>query len=453
MSRQPYKATLAGWGRYPVVEGLVYKSENLAAIAGAAALSRGLGRSYGDASLPADAQSPVADTTWANRLLNFDPVSGLLRAEAGVSLYDLNRVFLPRGWFVPVSPGTQFVTLGGMVASDVHGKNHHCDGCFGEHVHQLRMALADGRIIKCSDTEESELFRATIGGMGLTGHILEVEFHMRPIPSSWIWCESERLDDLDAITAGLKEAARQWPMTVAWVDCLAHGKKLGRGILMRGRWAETSEAPQKPLSWKRRRRVPFPLPGFVLNRVSMKMFNLAYFWKHIPKHWTGIIHLEAFFYPLDSLDDWNLIYGRRGFTQYQCVLPCENDNTPLRRFLELFRSAGGSGFLCVVKDCGAEGKGMLSFPKPGLSIAIDFPVHSRKTQPLVDQLNELVIEEGGRIYLTKDAFTRGEHFRAMELRLEKFNAIRRRYDPHARLRSALSVRLLGDAEFVGKKTS
>jgi len=444
MGRQPYKSILAGWGRHPVVEGLVYKSENLAAIVGAATLSRGLGRSYGDASLPANAHSPVADTTWANRLLSFDPVSGLLRAEAGVSLYDLNRVFLTRGWFVPVSPGTQFVTLGGMAASDVHGKNHHCEGSFGEHVRRLKLALADGRIMECSDTEERELFRATIGGMGLTGHILEVEFSLRPIPSPWVWCESERLDDLDAITAGLKEAAHAWPMTVAWVDCLARGKKLGRGILMKGRWAEIGEAPRRLFSWKRRWRVPFQFPGFVLNRASMKLFNLAYFWKHIPRHRAGVMHPEAFFYPLDGLDDWNLIYGRRGFTQYQCVLPCETDNAPLRRFLELFRSLGGSGFLCVVKDCGAEGKGLLSFPRPGLSIAVDFPVHPRKTQALVDRLNELVIEEGGRIYLTKDAFTRAEHFRAMEPRLESFNAIRRRYDPQARLRSALSVRLLGD---------
>jgi FAD/FMN-containing dehydrogenase len=387
---------------------------------------------------------PVVDTTLADRLLTFDPVSGLLRAEAGVSLLDLNRVFLRRGWFVPVSPGTQFVTLGGMAASDVHGKNHHVDRCFGQHVRSIKLRVADGRIIDCSDTSEPELFRATLGGMGLTGHILEVEFPMRPIPSPWIWGESERIDDLDRMVAGLKEAARDWPMTVGWVDCLARGASLGRGILMKGRWARREEAPEEPPPLKRRHRVPFQFPGLALSRPTMKAFNLAYYWKHVQRVRHGILHPEAFFYPLDALDDWNLIYGRRGFTQYQCVLPHADDNGPARRFLELFVSGGGMGFLCVIKDCGAEGKGMLSFPRPGISIAMDFPIHRTNTPALVDRLNELVVREGGRIYLTKDTFTRSEHFRAMEPRLEGFNAVRRRWDPEVRIRSAQSVRLLGD---------
>ena len=187
----------------------------------------------------------MANTTLADRLLKFDPASGLLRAEAGVSLLQLNRVFLRRGWFVPVSPGTQFVTLGGMIASDVHGKNHHVDGCFGQHVASIKLRVADGRIVECSETSERELFYATIGGMGLTGHILEAEFAMRRIPSPWIWGESERIDNLDAMVTGLKLAAKDWPMTVGWVDCLARGDHLGRGILMKGRWAMPDEAPRK----------------------------------------------------------------------------------------------------------------------------------------------------------------------------------------------------------------
>ena len=444
MSQQPYRTKLAGWGRFPVVDGLELKSENLAAITAAATLCRGLGRSYGDSSLPARVDSPVANTTLADRLLSFDPSSGLLRAEAGVSLLELNRLFLRRGWFVPVSPGTQFVTLGGMIASDVHGKNHHVDGCFGQHVGSIKLRVADGRIIECSETSERELFLATLGGMGLTGHVLEAEFTMRQIPSPWIWGESERIDNLDAMVAGLKEAAREWPMTVGWVDCLARGAKLGRGILMKGRWAQPDEAPETPPPLKRRSRIPFPFPGFALCRPSMKAFNLAYFWKHIQRVRRGIQHPDAFFYPLDAVDDWNLVYGRRGFTQYQCVLPRADDNGPARRFLELFVSAGGMGFLCVIKDCGAEGKGMLSFPRPGMSIAMDFPIHPTKTPALVDRLNELVIAEGGRIYLTKDTFTRPEHFRAMEPRVEAFNAVRRTWDPEVRIRSAQSVRLLGD---------
>jgi FAD/FMN-containing dehydrogenase len=213
---------------------------------------------------------------------------------------------------------------------------------------------------------------------------------------------------------------------------------------MKGRWAAADEAPPRVPPIKRRARIPCEFPLWVLGRWSMKAFNLAYYWKHFQRTHSGIVHPDSFFYPLDALDDWNLIYGRRGFTQYQCVLPQTGDNGPARRFLDLFTSAGGMGFLCVIKDCGAEGKGMLSFPRPGISIAIDFPIHLQKTQALVDRLNELVIAEGGRIYLTKDAFTRGEHFRAMEPRLDAFNAVRRKWDPQGRIRSAQSVRLLGD---------
>ena len=446
MSLKPYKTTFAGWGRYPTVTGLGLKSEDLVRITENAALSRGLGRSYGDCSLPADELRPVVETTMADRLLQFDPSTGTLRAEAGLSLRELNRIFLRRGWFTPVTPGTQMVTLGGMVASDVHGKNHHVDGCFGEHVDGLKMRVADGRIIECSDQQEAELFRATIGGMGLTGHILEVEFRMQRIPTPWIWRESRRMDNLDDMIAGLKEAAAGWPMTVGWIDCLAKGSSLGRGILIRGRWAQPREAPEAPPGRKRRFRVPMQLPNLALCRPSMKAFNLAYYWKHIQRESRGIEHPETFFYPLDSLDDWNLIYGRRGFTQYQCLLPHAEDNGPARRFLNLFISGGGMGFLCVIKDCGPQGKGTLSFPRPGISIAMDFPIHAKKTQPFVDSLNELVIAEGGRIYLTKDAFTRAEHFRAMEPRADAFNAVRRRWDPQAKLRSALSVRLLGDSQ-------
>jgi len=435
---------LTGWGRYPITNGVQKKSENLEAATAGASLSRGLGRSYGDSSLPARPEHAVVDTTLADRLLAFDAHSGTLRAEAGVSLWQLNRMFLRQGWFVPVSPGTQFVTLGGMVAADVHGKNHHVDGCFGRHLKSLKLCLSDGRIVECSPTQEAELFWATIGGMGLTGHILEVEFSLRRIPSPWIWGESERIRNLDAMVAGLKQAAAVWPMTVGWVDCLARGASLGRGILMKGRWAEPQEAPQRPPKCQRRLRIPFAFPNFALGRPSMKAFNLLYYWKHLKRRRAGIVHPDSFFYPLDMLDDWNLIYGRRGFTQYQCVLPHAADNGPARRFLELFVSAGGMGFLCVIKDCGAEGEGMLSFPRPGISIAVDFPIHRQKTQVLVDRLNRLVIAEGGRIYLAKDAFTRAEHFRAMEPRIEAFQAVRRKWDPLEKLCSAQSVRLLGD---------
>jgi decaprenylphospho-beta-D-ribofuranose 2-oxidase len=443
MSRRPYRTTLTGWGRYPRVNGLEVQSENLPEITEQAALSRGLGRSYGDSSLPARAGVPVANTTLADRFLAFDPQTGLLRAEAGTSLLAINRTFLPRKWFPPVTPGTQFVTLGGMVAADVHGKNHHRDGCFGEHVTALRMRVADGRVLECSDDDEPELLRATLGGMGLTGHILEVEFRMRRIASPWIWQESEQTPDFDATIDRLAEAGKSWPMTVCWADFLARGPKAGRGLLMKGRWAEPSEAPAQLPRFRGAPTLPFLLPSWLLQPWMVKVHNELRYLVHGARTRTSIVHPETYFYPLDIVRQWNRLYGKRGFTQYQCVLPEPQKRERHRRFLDLLQSRGAEVFLCVIKDCGPEGKGMLSFPRPGVSYALDMPIGAG-TQSLVDALNEYVIAEGGRIYLAKDAFTRAEHFRAMEPRLDAWNRVRRRWDPHGRLRSAQSVRLLGD---------
>ena len=232
-------------------------------------------------------------------------------------------------------------------------------------------------------------------------------------------------------------------MTMGWIDCLSQGKAMGRGILMRGRWASAQEAPAEFPRRKPRITVPFVLPQFVLNGLTMRLFNELYYRKHWRRRFTGVVHPEAFFWPLDAILEWNRGYGPRGFTQYQCVLPKAGGKAAARRFLELLTARGGASFLCVIKDCGAQGRGLLSFPLPGISIALDIPVRD-DTQALVDALNELVIAEGGRIYLTKDAFTRPEHFAAMEPRLPKFQEVRRRYDPHQRFRSAQSVRMLGD---------
>ncbi|HUI24743.1 MAG TPA: FAD-binding oxidoreductase [Candidatus Kryptonia bacterium] len=433
---------LSGWGHHQVVRGHERLAEDFAAITRGAALSRGLGRSYGDSSLPAAERDVVAGSRLADRLLHFDESSGILRAEAGLSLRQLNRWSLPRGWFTPVTPGTHYVTLGGMVASDVHGKSHHVDGCFGEHVTALTMRVADGRVIECSDTDEPELLRATLGGMGLTGHILEVAFRLRRIPSPWIWQESERTPDFDTTIARLQDAGEKWPMTVCWADFLTRGASAGRGLLMSGRWAEPSEAPPNPPRFRNPLALPPVFPSWFLQPWMWRILNLLLYAKHGRRVRTGIVHPETFFYPLDVIRDWNRAYGPRGFTQYQAVLPLD-DPSRQRRFLNLLQSRCAPVYLCVIKDCGPEGKGMLSFPKPGVSYALDLPVR-HDTQALVDTLNEFVIAEGGRIYLTKDAFTRAEHFRAMEPRLDAFLQVRRKWDPHGRLRSAQSVRLFGD---------
>ena len=441
---QGAESTLSGWGRYPIAHCREQRGEDLEAITAGVVLTRGLGRSYGDASLPAAGTHIVAASPLADRFLAFDPETGIVRAEAGLSLQQLNDWSLPRGWFTPVTPGTQFVTLGGMVAADVHGKNHHVDGCFGEHVAALRMRVADGRIIECSDAHEAALFRATIGGMGLTGHILEVQFRLRKIPSPWLWVESERLPHIDRLVEAVKQSSAAWPFTACWMDGLSRGAGLGRGIVLRGRWAEPSEAPPKLPPKKLTIAVPFTLPNWALSVPAVTAFNALIYWRHGARMRREVAHPATFFYPLDVIHEWNRVYGRRGFTQYQCVLPTSGTDGCAQRFLEIMHRHGGMPFLCVVKDCGAEGKGMLSFPKPGITLALDFPMDGERTQRLVDALNEAVIAAGGRIYLAKDALTRPEHFRAMEPRLDAWNAVRRQWDPTGRFRSAQSVRVLGD---------
>lgn len=434
--------TLAGWGRVPEL-GREVLAENLERATQGAVLCRGLGRSYGDSSLPADPSDRIVNARLANRILSFDLESGRLRAEAGLTLADLNRIFLPRGWFTPVTPGTKFVTLGGMVASDVHGKNHHIDGCFGAHVLGLRMRLADDRIVECGPSENADLFDATVGGMGLLGHILEVEVALRPIASPWILMESQRVGGIDEFLSALGQAATQWPMTMGWIDCLHRGSGMGRGILMAGRWATPEEAPAEPPREPSPLAVPFDFPGWALNDATVGIFNTAYYWRHVEQRARTIIAPDPFFYPLDAVHDWNRVYGKRGFTQYQCVVPRAAGAPGVRAFMDLLTRLGGASPLCVIKDCGPQGRGLLSFPLEGTSIAVDMPV-TPDIQRIVDSLNELIIEMKGRIYLTKDRFTRPEHFRAMEPRLERFQAARATWDPQRRLRSAQSRRLLGD---------
>lgn len=435
-------ATLHGWGGLSA-PGRERKGEDLAAITAGAVLTRGLGRSYGDASLPPPGVEEVASSVLADRMLDFDPATGVLRAEAGLSLAALARAFLNRGWFSPVSPGTWYVTLGGMVASDIHGKNHHVAGTIGRHLRRLKMRLASGDIVWTSRTELPDLFFATQGGMGLTGHILEVELQLERLASPWIWREQVQVPDLDALLDGLERSAA-WPQTVAWIDTLATGRSFGRGVLMRGRWAQPHEAPDAPPAPGFSPTVPFDLPAFVLNDVTMKAFNLAYYHKQVVPEVRGCVSPQSWFTPLDAIKHWNRAYGKAGFTQHQAVIPREAGRDAVRRFCEILAERGGTGFLCVIKDCGDEGEGLLSFPRPGTSVALDLPVKPG-LQELLDELNRFVIDVGGRIYLTKDGYSRAEHVQAMEReRLPAFDAVRRRYDPDRTIRSALSVRLLGD---------
>jgi FAD/FMN-containing dehydrogenase len=431
---------LSGWGRYPVVRAEEREAENLEAASAGAALSRGLGRSYGDASLPA--RGPALCTRRADRILSFDPDRGVLRAESGLSLRALNEIFPARGWGSPVSPGTQYVTLGGMVASDVHGKNHHVAGTFGEYVRALRIRVGDGRVLEIDEASEPELFRATLGGMGLTGHLLEVEIELERIPSFWIWGRRERARDLDELIALLRAASARSPFAAAWVDTTARGASLGRGYVSSGRYAEPHEAPAAPPRLRERFAVPFDLPGWFVGPWSIRLFNFLYFHTNRPQERDHILHPQPFFYPLDAVRHWNRLYGRRGMVQYQCVVPARGDGAIFQRLLEVVSRMGGASPVSVIKDCGAEGRGTISFPMPGMSLALDLPYREGHTQALVDALNELVTLAGGRIYLTKDALTRRDHFAAMEPRLARWNEVRRKWDPERTLSSALAQRLL-----------
>jgi len=438
------RVKVAGWGRAPVLEAEEVLDEDLRAAVRGARLTRGLGRSYGDASLPPQAGARVAASRRADRLLAFDPATGVLRAEAGLSLARLSDWLLPRGFAVPVVPGTCHVTLGGMVAADIHGRNHHTAGTIGAHLRALRLALADGREVEVSETNEPELFHATQGGMGLTAHILEVELTLRRIPSAWIWQETEPLRDLDELLERLPAEGTRWPFTVAVVDALAGGAGLGRGALVKGRWAEPDEAPGRVPRSAFQPRVPFDFPDLVLNRSSARLVNALYRLRS-RRQTRAIVTPRSHFQPLDILRDWNRGYGRRGFTQYQAVIPREAGPAAVRRLFEALIASHEPAFLCVVKDFGAQGAGLLSFPRPGTTASIDLPLRGERTQAVVDAMNRVVIEAGGRVYLAKDALTRREHLEAMEGdRLRAFDALRRRFDPERRLSSALAVRLLGD---------
>ncbi len=436
---------IAGWGRRPVRPGRVARSARLVLPPDVAPLlPRGLGRAYGDAAVPASAEGVVIETARADRILEFDPASGLLTCEAGLSLAEILRVFLPRGWFPPVTPGTKFVTVGGCVASDVHGKNHHRDGSFSGFVERLRLRVADGSLVDCGPSEERDLYLATVGGMGLTGLIVEVTFRLRRVESPWIVLETVGVRGLEEMLDGLKASARDWPYTVGWIDCLARGGALGRGVLMRGRHASRDEAGGRPPEVRRSLRVPWDAPEWLLNPAVMRLFNRLYHARHRARSHQRLVSIEQFFYPLDALLDWNRLYGPRGFLQYQCAIPEAAGGAPVRALLEKLGSRGAASFLAVIKDFGQGSPAYLSFPVAGTTLSLDLPYRGRPTEDLVHELNAVVIQGGGRVYLAKDAVTRAEDFALMMPRLADWKAVRDRWDRDRRFRSAQSVRLFGD---------
>lgn len=435
---------LGGWGRYPVVETETRRPERLADLVtlvrtGAPLIGRGLGRSYGDASLNGAGRTVLFERL--DRLLAFDSVTGVLECEAGATLQDLLAVFAPRGWMPPVCPGTQYVTVGGAVACDVHGKSHHKDGTFGRHVVELLVVTAAGELVRCSRQRHPDLFHATIGGMGLTGFIAEVKLRLHRVESPWIGVDYDRARDLDGALRLFADSDERYAYSVAWIDCLARGRSLGRAVLMRGNPLSAAEASAQTYRGGLTARMPFNLPGIALNPLSIRAFNALYYRRH-PAAARGVpTHYRPFFFPLDGIRDWNRLYGRQGFLQYQLVVPTEGGREALVRILELARRASGS-FLAVLKRFGeASAEGLLSFPAPGYTLALDFPAGRAGLSGLLNELDAVVIRHGGRVYLAKDARLLPDAFRAMYPGLPQWLETKRAWDPNAVFSSDLGRRL------------
>ncbi|UMQ41469.1 FAD-binding protein [Chryseobacterium sp. Y16C] len=403
---------VTNWGNFPVVEKEMKSDDSFDKIKDFIVthnevIARGNGRCYGDASLG----ESIFSTKKLNKFISFDRLNGIIECESGVLLSEVLEISVPQGYFLYVTPGTKFVSVGGAIASDVHGKNHHAEGCFSEYVTEFKLMIENGEIITCSREENSEKFWATIGGMGLTGIILSAKFKLKNIESAYIRQESIKADNLDEIFR-LFEESENWTYNVAWIDCLQTGKNIGKSILMRGEHAFPHELPQnlkeKPLRLKKKFEptVPFYFPGFVLNKFTVKIFNLLYFKKQTKKEVKNIVDYETFFYPLDVVNDWNKIYGKSGFIQYQMVIPKEKGKEGMKKILETIARSGNGSFLAVLKLFGKNNpEAYNSFPMEGYTLALDFRVNS-KLKMLIGKLDDIVQEFGGRIYLTKDSMSK-----------------------------------------------
>ncbi|MEM9147453.1 MAG: FAD-binding oxidoreductase [Pseudomonadota bacterium] len=436
---------LSGWGRHPRLTCRLETPADEAAVArllaeGGPLIARGAGRAYGDSALNA---ALTVSTRRLNRMIAFDPELGLLTAEAGVVLGDIIRALLPHGWFPMVTPGTKYPTLGGLIAADVHGKNHHAAGSFGAHTRWIDLMGADGAVSRLHPGDD--LFAATVGGMGLTGIILRAQIALQPVESAWIRETVVPASGLDALMASF-DAAAETTYSVAWVDALAQGADLGRGLLLLGEHAKRDELDFRrraaPYQWPARGRVRVPLdaPSFAVSRPTIWAFNQLYWWKGCRTARGGphLVDWDRYFYPLDALSDWNRLYGPRGFLQFQCVLPESGARDGLAEILEA-TAAAGAGFLAVLKKFGPD-QSLFSFPTAGWTLALDLPAR-RHALGLVDRLEEIAVARGGRFYLAKDAHLTRARFDASEPRAEAFRRFRTEHNLAERFASAQSERL------------
>jgi decaprenylphospho-beta-D-ribofuranose 2-oxidase len=450
---------LSGWGANLRADCVLAEPETPAEVAArldrSGTIARGLGRSYGDAALNAGGQ--VLALGKLDRYLAFDADTGRLTCEAGVSLASIIETFAPRGWFPMITPGTKFVTVGGCIANDIHGKAHHVQGCFSACVDAITVLLASGEVVPASRDENADLFWATFGGMGLLGVVLTTTLRLRKIETTYFRQKSIRVNDLEGALAALEEQDRTFPYSVASLDVMARGARLGRGVLTVGDHARLDELPPAPradplrVSGPPRLDVPFELPEVTLNGLSIRMLNAA-----IQRTQAGVPpfgHYEGFFFPLDKIAHWNRGYGRRGFAQYQFVIPFADGLRRMREILGAILSSGELPFLNVLKRFGKQNDGLLSFPREGYTFAIDFPVREH-TVALLRRLDAMVLEAGGRIYLGKDAYVEAPTFRAMYPQLDRWLEIKAKYDPQGVFTSDLGRRVgLVGARTAGRRAA
>lgn len=451
MTQLPTKTTtLSGWGRHPTVESKSMRPEKRSVLKplvegeNATLLARGAGRSYGDAALNKNGMTVLTDRL--DRMLAFDSDEGVLRAEAGVRLREILEVFVPRGWFLPVTPGTKEVTLGGAVAFDIHGKNHHRDGGVSNFVQEIELLTADGQVRTCGSDQNEDLFWATVSGGGLTGIITEVTLELRPIETAYVTERTIKASGLDDAFALFEKHEPDYPYSVAWIDCLARGENLGRSHLMFGRHATPDQ-----LSTKQRRdplgytsdhlaSLPFDLPEGVLNELTVRAFNRLYYARQQVRDKEEVVGIDPFFYPLDAIGDWNRMYGESGFVQFQCVLPMTESYDGLVEVLKRVQESGLASFLAVLKRMGTPDGGLLTFPMRGYTLALDIP-HRDGIEDLLYDLHETVARRGGRVYLAKDAYLRPDVFREMYPTYPNWLEVKRQVDPENRFSSAQSQRL------------
>ena len=438
------KKNIANWGNYPVME-TDEKSFSFAdqladtLLQSDGVIARGNGRCYGDASL----EKTTISTLKYDKILSFDTKKGIFECQSGITLDKVLEVIVPKGWFLPVTPGTKFITVGGAVASDVHGKNHHVDGSFSAHVLEMDVLLGSGELVTCSPIVDDDLFWATCGGMGLTGIITRVKFDLKKIETAYIKQRQIKAKNLEEVIR-LFEEYKRYTYSVAWIDCLKKGEDFGRSILMLGEHAKVEDLPQNkksnPLQLPKKKQIAFPfhLPSFVLNAFTVKMFNFLYYAKNTKREADSVVSYEPFFYPLDAVLHWNRGYGRKGFVQYQFVIPLESKEGLIEILKRISEKVMGS-FLAVLKVFGKQDD-LISFPREGYTLALDFPVREGLF-PFLDELDEIVLRYKGRIYLSKDARMNASVFWRSYEKANQFLSIVRKYNPFFKINSIQARRL------------